>query len=303
MQDATGSDAVRAARGVTAQRPRVAAYADLTKPKQTGLLMATAVGAYLMAAPSPVRWGTFVLAMAALCAAVSGSTALNMVLDRDVDARMVRTKQRPLPSGEVTVGEAVAFGGLLAVAGVGVAWRIDPLYGAIVAAGLVFDVAVYTWWLKRRSASSILIGGVAGGMPALAGRTLATGSVDAVGLLLATGVLLWIPAHILTLAMAHASEYEAAGIPVWPLMYGETSTRRLIAGATAAAAAVLLLAGVLVRIHPAALAALAVAGVAMTALAAAAFVTPSERRNWVLFKAASVYMLTAFTCLTVGAVV
>lgn len=302
MRDATSSDALRAG-GLTARRPRVAAYAELTKPKQTALLMATAVGAYLMAAPAPVPWRAFVLAMVGLLAAICGSTALNMVLDRDVDARMARTERRPLPAGEVTVGEAAAFGALLSAAGVGIAWRAGALFGAVVAVGLAFDVLVYTWWLKRRTASSILVGGVAGGMPALAGRVLATGSVDAVGLLLAAGVLLWIPAHILTLAMAHAGEYEAAGIPVWPLVHGETSTRRLVAGATAAAAVVLTLAGVLAEVHPVALAALGVAGAAMTALAAAAFVAPSERLNWVLFKAASVYMLAAFTCLTVGAVV
>jgi len=294
----TGSGAARIAR-----RSGAAAYLALTKPRQTGLLMATAIGAYLMGAVQPVEWTTFAVGMLALGAAISGSTALNMVLDRDIDRIMERTHGRPLPSGLVPASRAVAFGIALSAVGVGAALVLGPLFGALVTAGLLFDVVIYTWWLKRRTAASILVGGVAGGMPALAARTLAVGSVDAVGLLLAAGVVLWIPAHILTLAMKHADEYAEAKVPTWSNVHGESSARRLIAVATVGAAVVLVIAGVLEAIGPLALGALVFAGVTISALALYALARPGEQRDWMLFKAASVYMLVAFVCLTVGAVV
>jgi protoheme IX farnesyltransferase len=155
--------------------------------------------------------------------------------------------------------------------------------------------------LKRRTPLAILIGGVSGGMPALAGRVLALGHVDAVGLLLALGILLWIPAHILTLAIARADEYSAAGVPCWPCVYGAGSTRRLIACSTVAGAVTLLGAGWLLQVHPAALATLATLGMALCGIALAGLFRPSDRQDHVLFKAASVYMSAAFGCLVVGA--
>ena len=86
-----------------------------------------------------------------------------------------------------------------------------PIYGAIVFAGLFFDVVVYTIWLKRRTPYSIIIGGLAGGMPVLAGRTLAVGQIDTVGVMLALGVLFWIPTHIMTFSMRHFDDYRTAG--------------------------------------------------------------------------------------------
>jgi len=280
-----------------------AAYVGLTKPRQTALLMATGVGAYLMGAVTPVEWRTFALGMLALAAAISGSTVLNMVLDRDIDRVMHRTLGRPLPSGYVALPQAVALGAGFSAAGAGGAWLLDPLFGAVVTFGVLLDVVVYTWWLKRRTAAAILIGGISGGMPALAGRTLAVGAIDTVGLLLAAGVVLWIPAHILTLAMKHGDEYAEAGVPTWPNVHGEASTRRLIAVATVGAAAVLVAAGVVAEIAPVALGALGLAGVGIAGLAVYALVRPAERHDWLLFKAASVYMLVAFICLTMGAVV
>ena len=285
-----------------AQRSRALAYADLTKPKQTALLMATGIGAYLMAATPHVPWATFAVGMTAMFAAVSGSTALNMVFDSDIDARMARTADRPLPSGEISRAGALVFGGALALGGVATALSLDVLFGVVITLGLVFDVAIYTMWLKRRTPMSILVGGISGGMPALAGRALSTGAIDMVGLLLAAGVVLWIPAHILTLASRHAAEYEAAGVPVWPSVYGEDRTRRVVAAATLGAVIVLLSAGVSAQVSPLAIAGLAAAGLAMLVLAVSAVVRPSERMNWTLFKAASAYMMFAFACLTIGAV-
>ncbi len=122
------------------------------------------------------------------------------------------------------------------------------------------------------------------------------------GILLAAGVLLWIPAHILTLATHYAREYRLAGVTVWPNVYGPTATRRVIAIATLLDVAVLAVAGWRLTIHPVALGVLAALGAGLTGLSIAVLVRPTERLNWVLFKFASLFMLGAFVCLTIGTV-
>jgi len=285
-------------RGRTA---RVGAYMALTKQKQTMLLLVTGVGAYALSAPGAIVWPRLLVGAAALWLSVSGCTVLNMVLDRDIDAKMARTAARPLPMGDITVRSAVAFGLALSLSGLGLAWLLGVVFGAVVTAGFAIDFAVYTAWLKRRTPLSILFGGVSGGMPALAGRALALGRIDLIGVLLAVGVLLWIPAHILTLAMRRADEYRAAGVPAWPSVYGPTATRRLISASTIVGAFTLTYAGWLLRVPAGVLGVLAALGAVLCALAVGGLVRPSDRHDWLLFKAASVYMAASFGCLVVGA--
>ncbi len=285
------------------RRAQVArAYLALTKPLQTLLLLVTGVCAYALSRPGTVAWGELTAAALALTGAIAGCTVLNMVLDRDIDARMGRTARRPLPAGRVSVRAALILGLALSVPGLVLAWALSPLFGLIVSLGFGIDLGVYTLWLKRRTPLSILWGGVSGGMPALAGRALALGRVDLVGILLAAGVLLWIPAHILTLATHYAREYHLAGIPVWPNVYGPNATRRIIALATLLDVAVLGAAGWLLGIHPVALGVLMALGAGLTGLSVAVLIRPTKRLNWVLFKFASLYMLGAFVCLTLGTV-
>lgn len=279
------------------------AFLALTKPLQTLLLLITGVCAYALSLPGSVRWEGLIGTGVALAGSIAGCTALNMIFDRDIDAQMDRTLRRPLPAGLVPLRSAALFGLLLSAGGLILAWAMAPLFGLIVTLGFAIDLGVYTLWLKRRTPFSILWGGISGGMPALAGRVLAAGRVDLVGLLLAAGVLLWIPAHILTLSTHYAREYHLAGVPVWPNVYGPTATRRLVAGATLLDAAVLALAGMLLSIHPVALGILGIMGALLSGLSVAALIRPSEGLNWRLFKFASLYMLGAFICLTIGAVV
>ncbi|MGD1995696.1 MAG: UbiA family prenyltransferase [Anaerolineae bacterium] len=281
---------------------RVLSLAALTKPRQTTLLLITGVCAYGLTLPGAVRWTELTLGGLALLAAIAGCTALNMVLDRDIDAQMERTACRPLPAQEIAPRTALTFGLVLSASGLGLAWLVQPLFGLLVSLGFALDLGVYTLWLKRRTPLSILWGGISGGMPALAGRALALGRVDVVGVLLGAGVLLWIPAHILTLASHYAKEYKLAGTPVWPNVYGPVATRRMVAAATLGTAAALGLAGWLLSIHPVALIVLGAMGTALSGMALAVLIRPSETLNWRLFKGASLYMLGAFVCLTIGAV-
>jgi len=267
---------------------------------QTGLLLLTGLAGYL-SAPGPRLGTTLLLGLAgSLFLAISGSTILNMVYDRDIDAIMPRTARRPLPKQRVAIREALAVGLVLAASGLAWAIAIAPLYGLIILAGLFFDVVVYTIWLKRRTPWSILWGGVAGGMPILAGQTLATGTVDITGLLFALAVLLWIPTHILTFSLRHASEYHAAGVPVLPNAYGERATRCVIGLSTCGAALVMGLAASQAGLQGGVLWAVHALGVGLAGLALTSAVHPSPRLNRVLFKLASLYLLSSMVLLITG---
>ena len=141
-----------------------------------------------MSARCPItNWWILVAVAGSLFLAISGSTILNMWYDRDVDAKMERTCWRPLPSGKIEPREALWLGLIISTAGVVWALMVDVLFGLVVFAGLFFDVVVYTIWLKRRTLWSIVWGGISGGMPILAGRALASGKIDLVGIVLALG--------------------------------------------------------------------------------------------------------------------
>jgi len=276
-------------------------YWPLIKSLQTGLLLATGIAGYL-SAHSPNGSGlTFFGMIGSLFLAISGSTVLNMAYDRDIDRMMKRTCWRPLPSGQVSVREAVLLGSILSALGVGWALALAPLYGAVVFAGLFFDAVVYTAWLKRRTPYAILIGGLAGGMPVLAGRVLAIGYIDAVGVMLALGVLLWIPTHIMTFSMRHFDDYRAAGIPTFPAAYGFYATRVVIAISSLAAALVMAGVAATIGVQTGLMWLLGLLGVGLLALAILGVARPSPRASFALFKYASVYMLGAMLIVSFSA--
>jgi protoheme IX farnesyltransferase len=208
---------------------KIRLYWPLIKSLQTGLLIATGLAGYMSARCPVFNLPTMVGLLASLAAAISGSTLLNMWWDRDIDAGMGRTRRRPLAAGQVTPGEVLGVGLALSALGVGLALAMDLGYGLVILAGWAFDVVIYTLWLKRRTCWSIIWGGISGGMPILAGRVLGVGGVDAVGALLALGILLWIPTHILTFSLRYADDYRAAGVPTFPATYGPAFTRAAIA--------------------------------------------------------------------------
>lgn len=282
---------------------RLADLWALIKPRQTALLLVTGICAYTLTRGLPFDPVEGMWMTAGLLLAISGCTALNMVIDRDIDARMERTMDRALPAGRIRPLAAWLFGGLLSAAGLTLSFALDLRFGLVVAAGFFFDLLVYSAWLKRRTPFSIIFGGISGGMPVLAGRVLALGRIDLVGVLLAGSVLLWIPSHILTLAIRYADDYRRAGVPMWPLVYGARATRMVVAGANVLNALALAAAGLILRVHPAALVVLLGMSLAMVGLSAVQLAKPTERRNWLLFKVASLYMLASSLLLTVGALV
>jgi protoheme IX farnesyltransferase len=272
---------------------RLASYWPLIKSLQTALLLATGLAGYMSASCPVTHWTTLAGLTGSLFLAISGSTVLNMWYDRDIDSRMKRTHNRPLASGSVSQLEALRLGLMLSLFGVAWAVAMNPLYGLIVFAGLFFDVIIYTIWLKRRTAWSIVWGGISGGMPILAGRVLSAGSIDWIGIVLALSVLFWIPTHIMTFSMKYHEDYKTAGVPTFPSTYGFPVTRAIIAFSSIIAALMIGIAAYGIGMTWGYLRILVVLSITLLTLAVISLVKPSERLNFGLFKFASVYMLSS----------
>lgn len=268
-------------------------YWPLIKSLQTGLLLLTGLAGFMSARCPATNWQTLLALAGSLFLAISGSTILNMWYDRDIDAKMQRTAQRPLPSGQVSPTEALRLGLLLAALGVGWAVALDPLYGLVVFAGLFFDVVIYTIWLKRRTPWGIVWGGISGGMPALAGRALGAGHIEWVGIVLALAVLFWIPTHIMTFSMRYFDDYRRAGVPTFPAVYGFHTTRVTIALSSVLAAIMMGIAAYGIGLTVGYLRLMVVLSGGLLLLAISSMVRPSEHINFGLFKYASLYMLSA----------
>jgi len=282
------------------RKSKIALYFPLIKSSQTGLLLATGIAGYLSAG---TRIGLLtLLGMSfSLFLAISGSTIMNMWYDRDIDAKMKRTHKRSAASGELNPKEVFWVGMAISAIGIGWAFLVDPLFGLVVFAGWFFDVVIYTFWLKRRTAWSIVWGGISGAMPILAGRVLATGHVDLVGSLLALAILFWIPTHTLTFSIKFRDDYSNAGIPTFPSTYGETFTRATIAISSVLAALAIGWASALIGISAGYLRLIAVLTAGLLLLAFATFRVQSEQINFGLFKYASLYMLSSMIILATKA--
>ena len=271
----------------------------LTKSLQTGLLVATGMAGY-MSARCPVHNLSIMLGLLiSLLASIAGSTILNMWFDRDIDAKMERTKARPLASGQIKPKEALWVGLIISFLGVSLALFMNIGFGIIIFAGLFFDVVVYTIWLKRRTCWSIVWGGISGGMPILAGRFLGIGSLDWIGVVLALGILLWIPTHILTFNMRYAKDYLNAGIPTVVSVYGTKVNQAIIAVSSILAAIAMGMASWGIGLTWGCLRLLSVLSIGLIILALSMIIRPSERINFGLFKYASIYMLSSMLLMVV----
>jgi protoheme IX farnesyltransferase len=277
-------------------------YWPLIKSMQTGLLLATGLAGYMSARCPITHWIALTNLAGSLFLAISGSTALNMWYDRDIDSRMERTHNRPLASSKVSPAEVLWMGLLLSMLGVGWAVLMKPLYGLVVFAGLFFDVVVYTLWLKRRTCWSIVWGGLSGGMPILAGRVLGTGGFDWIGIILCLSVLFWIPTHIMTFSMKYQRDYQAAGIPTFPSAYNFEVTRRIIAVSNVMAALSIGAAALGIGMAWGYLWLIILLSAGLIMLTARSLIKPSERANFSLFKYASVYMLGSMLLVIVSGV-
>jgi heme o synthase len=210
-------------------RPAWRDYVTLTKPRIMVLLLLTAAGGMFVGAGGVPAAGLFVATMAGLALACGGASALNHVLDRDIDVHMRRTDKRPVAAGRVAPERALEFGvALSALSFVVLASFVNVLAALLALAGGLFYVVVYTHWLKRSTPQSIVIGGAAGAVPPLVGWAAATGDLTVPALFLFLIVFFWTPPHFWALALLIKRDYAAAGIPMLPVVRGERETTRSI---------------------------------------------------------------------------
>ena len=238
--DSAGAVTVAEMSTVGRLKATVGAYFRLMKPRLMWLLCLVAGAGMVLAGTPAVRTVVYTLGGGVLAIGASGT--FNHVLERDVDKRMERTADRPVATHEVPVRNALAFGGLLAVASLWAFLSVNLLTAALGLAAIVFYSVVYTLILKPNTVQNTVIGGAAGALPALIGYAAVTGRVGVVGLVLAGVIFLWTPAHFYNLALAYRDDYKRGGFPMMPVVRGETETRKhivLYLGATLLGAGVL----------------------------------------------------------------
>jgi protoheme IX farnesyltransferase len=204
-------------------------YVTLTKPRIMVLLLITAFGGMAVGAQGLPGAGLTLATLGGLALACGGASALNHVLDRDIDTQMRRTAKRPVASGRVDPARALEFGlALSALSFVLLTSFVNVLAALLALAGNLFYVLVYTRWLKRSTPQNIVIGGVAGAVPPLVGWAAATGNLTLPALFLFLIVFFWTPPHFWALALLIKRDYEEAGVPMLPVVRGERETARSI---------------------------------------------------------------------------
>jgi len=202
-------------------------YLELTKPKVQSLLIFTTVTTMYVAGDPPLE----LVALTCLGGYLSagGAGAVNHFYDRDIDAGMARTANRPVPSGRVSPTAALTYGLVLAALSLLVlSVGVNPLAAALSFSGFLGYVLVYTVWLKRTTPQNIVIGGAAGAVPPLVGWAATTGSLSWTSLYLFAIVFYWTPPHFWALSLLMKDEYAKAGVPMMPVVRGERETRKQI---------------------------------------------------------------------------
>ncbi len=202
-------------------------YVELTKPKVQSLLLLTTIATmYVAGNPSAALVGLTCLGG---YLSAGGAGAVNHWFDRDIDALMGRTANRPIPSGRVSPGAGLGFGCILAALSfIELSLTVNVLAASLSFAGFLGYVLLYTVWLKRRTPQNIVIGGAAGAIPPLVGWAAVTGSVSGTAVILFFIVFFWTPPHFWALSLLMKDEYEKVGVPMLPVVRGESETRRQI---------------------------------------------------------------------------
>ena len=213
----------------THARPASASdYIALLKPRVMSLVVFTALVGYV-AAPGAGDWVLGFASILAIAIGAGASGALNMWYDADIDAVMTRTSTRPIPSGRILPGEALAFGITLSgfsVVVLGLA--VNALAAGLLAFTIFFYAVIYTMWLKRWTPQNIVIGGAAGAFPPMIGWAAVTGGVSIESIVLFLIIFLWTPAHFWALALFKMRDYGAVGVPMLPNVSGERVTKHQI---------------------------------------------------------------------------
>ena len=296
---------------------RVSVYYELSKPKIWYLLVFTAFGAAITASniyDIPISGATWALMLGSVAAGSAAANVLTNYHDRDIDAIMERTKERPIPSGRITAENARNFGYSLAaislVLAFGMSFTTTMEQGlwatAFIAFGLFNNVLIYSYALKRRSRSNIILGGLCGGMPPLIGWVaVTTADLWTMGLAMAGLVFIWIPMHIWALTLHFKEDYNKVDVPMLTAVQSEKTSARVIAASTVMMVLFSIVPFFLTledgtpMVGPVYLWTAIASGGLMIALSAWVVSKPTEKASWTLFKFSSPYLTVLFIALMV----
>jgi protoheme IX farnesyltransferase len=279
-------------------------YYELTKPKIWYLLVFTAFGSALTASLlfdiplSPLTWVLLLGGIAAGSAAADTITGYN---DRDIDAIMDRTKDRPIPSGRISPKNALIFGLILTAIALIFSWLINLWAFLLMMFGLFDNIIIYSKWLKRRSQSNIILGGFSGGVPALIGYVTVTTQNIEIGLVMAGLVFLWIPTHIWSLALHVRKDYQKAKVPMLPVVIEEKRAVRIIAITTLIMVLFSILPFFFNQFGHIYLVTATIFGAIMLGLSLWLLLKPTEKASWTVFKFSSPYLTAVFIAFIVDA--
>jgi protoheme IX farnesyltransferase len=290
--------------GVPAPRASWRDYLTLTKPRIMVLLLVTAAGGMAVGAEGLPSAGLTLATLGGLALACGGASALNHLLDRDIDRRMRRTAGRPVAAGRVPPARALEFGlALSALSFVVLATFVNVLAALLALAGNLFYVLVYTRWLKRSTPQNIVIGGAAGAVPPLVGWAAATGNLTLPALFLFLIVFFWTPPHFWALALLIKRDYAEAGVPMLPVVRGDRKTAREILLYSVVLVGVTLLPVVWRTLGVVYMGAALALGLAFVALALALLREPTPARARRLFSYSLAYLALLFVAMTLDPVV
>jgi protoheme IX farnesyltransferase len=280
------------------------AYFLLTKPRVIELLLVTTVPAMVLAEDGLPSLLLILAVLVGGAMAAGGANTINCWIERDRDSLMRRTHGRPLPQGDVSPTGALVFGLVLEAAAFGLLWATSNLLAASLAvSATLFYVFVYTLWLKPRSDQNIVIGGAAGAVPVLVGWAAVTGSLAAPAWAMFAIIFFWTPPHFWALSIRYRDDYQAAGIPMLPVVRGIPAAARQIVAYAVVVLATSLVLGLVSTLSWGYFAAAAVLGGLFVVQSVRLQADPTPQRAIRLFTFSNTYLALLFAAIAVDTLV
>ena len=286
--------------GASTRGAKLRSYVALTKPRIVELLLVTTIPTMFVARRGVPSLWLMLATLVGGALAAGGANAINMVVDRDIDRVMHRTRNRPLVTGAVHPRNGLVFALVLEVVAFVELWlAVNPLAAALAVSATLFYVFVYTLWLKRTSSQNIVIGGAAGAVPVLVGWAAVTGTLSWTPLVLFALIFLWTPPHFWALAVRYRDDYRAAGVPMLPAVATVAGTARQVFAYSAALVAVSLVLAPVASLGIVYLVGAAVLGAAFLAMAAELWMQPSPKVAMRLFRFSITYLTLLFVVMAI----
>ena len=289
-------------------------YYELTKPNVWWLLVFTAIGAMIRAGGNYSNTNEFfipseiiILVILSVTFGTAGAEAISNYIDKDVDALMQRTKNRPIPSGRIKAINSLIFGIILSSLAIIFSYMIDysnnstlPIVTFLMIFGLFDYLIVYSAYLKRKNLSNIILGGFSGAVPALIGYTAISKTIVLEGLLISALVFIWIPAHIWSLSLRFQDDYSKAKIPMLPTVVSLKTSIRLIA---LSSIILVIFSLMLYQIGTIYLITAIITGIIVLFSSLKLLLEPTKERSWKLFKISSPYLAVLFLAMIIDVLI